>query len=175
MTAALARPPQFTATARVVIRPAPRREPPFDDELIGPVPTVGPLDQRLPFVMTPTRVAWRPRPGRASGLPDPEPWGRRLVIGMIETAAGRRPLHQLSALLSPSVNRGLGGDFERAAQRGTPHWLHRATVRSIRAAEPADGVAELSATVETGNRVRAIAIRLEARHGRWRCTRLQLG
>jgi hypothetical protein len=45
----------------------------------------------------------------------------------------------------------------------------------MRVAEPAAGVAELCATVETGRRVRAIAIRLEAQHGRWRCTRLQLG
>jgi hypothetical protein len=94
---------------------------------------------------------------------------------MIETAAGRRPLHQLAALLSPSVSKGLGADFERAAQGGRAHWLHRASVRSVRVSEPAEGVAELCATVETGRRVRAIAMRLEAHHGRWRCTRLQLG
>jgi hypothetical protein len=31
------------------------------------------------------------------------------------------------------------------------------------------------ATVQTGTRVRAIAMRLEAKDGRWRCVRLQLG
>jgi hypothetical protein len=94
---------------------------------------------------------------------------------MIETAAGRRPLHQLSGLLSPSVCRGIGADFERAAQIGKPHWLHRASIRSVRATQPADGVAELCATLEVGRRVRALAMRLEEHRGRWRCTRLQLG
>jgi hypothetical protein len=164
------------AAHRVIIRPAPRREPPFDDELPGGRPPYGPDDRRLPFEKIPAPApAWRPRPPRPSGLPDPGPWGRRLLVGMIETAAGRRPLHQLAAMLSPSVSRGIGADFERAAQSGSPHWLHRAVVRSVRLTEPAEGVAELCATVDAGRRVRAIAMRLEAHHGRWRCTRLQLG
>jgi hypothetical protein len=174
MTAALRTRP---APASVRIRPAPRREPPFDDDLPDGRPVVpGPHDRRLPFELTavPTPV-WRPAPPRPRGLQDPSAWGRRLLIGMIETAAGRRPLHQLAAMLSPSVSRGIGADFERAAGQGSAHWLHRAGVRSVRAAEPAEGVAELCATVEAGRRVRAIAMRLEEHQGRWRCTRLQLG
>ena len=165
-----------TPVRAVVVRPAPRREPPFDDELPDARPRYGPFDQRLPFERSkPHPPVWRPRPPRPRGLPEPGPWGRRLLIGMIETAAGRRPLHQLAALLSPSVSRGLGTEFERAAQTGAPHWLHRATVRSMRVAEPTVGVAEVCATVAAGPRVRAIALRLEEHHGRWRCTRLQLG
>lgn len=159
----------------VVVRPAPPRDPPFDDELPAFAPAPGPHDQRLPFEVAPVRPVWRPIPRRPSGLPDPGQWGRRLLVGLIETAAGRRPLAQLAALLSPSVSRGLGADFERAAQLGERHWLHRASVRSLRATEPADGVAEISATVQAGARVRAVALRLESYHGRWRCTRLQLG
>jgi hypothetical protein len=174
MTAALSCPPS-PVRRPVVVRPAPRREPPFDDELPDRHPLCGPYDQRLPFARVPVPPAWRPSPARPSGLPDPGPWAQRLLVGMIETAAGRRPLHQLSSLLSPSVSHGLGADFERAARRGQRHWLHRASVRSVRAAEPAEGVAELCATVETGPRVRALALRLEEHHGRWRCTRLQLG
>lgn len=174
MTAAVARDTAAPAR-RVVVRPAPRREPPFDDELPPGYVPPGPYEQRLPFDLPPRVPAWRPPKPRPRNLPDPEFWGRRLLIGMIETAAGRRPLAQLAALLNPSVTRGLGGDFERAARRGTPHWLHRAGVRSVRATEPAEGIAELCATVETGNRVRAVAMRLEERQGRWRCTRLQLG
>lgn len=173
MTAALSLAP--LGAPRVVIRPAPRREPPFDDELREPRALVGPHDRRLPFAPAATPRAWLPSPARPSDLPDPSSWAQRLLIGMIETAAGRRPLHQLGAMLSPSVTRGLGADFDRAAGLGTPHWLHRASVRSVRASEPAEGIAELSATVEVGHRVRALALRLEAHHGRWRCTRLQLG
>jgi uncharacterized protein DUF6459 len=165
-----------TATRPVTIRPAPRREPPFDDELPEDAPFFGRHDRRLPFELTAVPApVWRPRPARPRGLPDPSAWGRRLLVGMIETASGRRPLHQLAAMLSPSVSRGIGADFERAARQGGGHWLHRAGVRSVRVAEPADGVAELCATVETGRRVRAVAMRLEEHQGRWRCTRLQLG
>jgi hypothetical protein len=159
---------------RLVIRPAPRREPPFDDEIDSP-PLVGAYDQRLPFETPRPRPHRVLLPRRRRGLPEPTAWGRRLLIGLIETADGRRPLHQLANLLSPSVARGIGADFERAAVAGRPHWLHRASVLSVRCCEPAEGVAELSATLESPNRVRAVALRMEEQHGRWRCTRLQLG
>ena len=173
---------------RVVVRAAPRREPRFDDELdeqaaltapAGPSASGAGREQRLPFVAEKPPRAWAPgssiRTGQPNPLPDPAAWGRRLVVGLIETSGGRRPLAQLGGMLSPSVNRGLGDTFERAARQGSAHWLHRASVRSVRAAEPVDGVAEVCATVETGQRVRALAFRLEECHGRWRCVRLQLG
>jgi hypothetical protein len=173
MTAAVIEAPP--APSRVVIRPAPRREPPFDDELPESVPRYGRHDRTLPFERVPARtIAWLPCPVPPSGLPDPAPWARRLLVGMIETAAGRRPLHQLNALLSPSVGHGLGAEFDRAAQQGTPHWLHRANIRSVRVTQPTDGVTELCATLDVGRRVRAVAMRLEEHRGRWRCTRLQL-
>jgi hypothetical protein len=160
----------------VVIRPAPRRDPPFDDEIAQARPLPGRYDRRLPFDPLPAQPAvWVPRPPRPRGTPDPGPWARRLLIGMIETADGRRPLQQLAALLSPSVGQGLRADFDRGTRAGSPHWLHRAAVRTVRVTEPTPGVAEVCATVETGRRVRAIAIRLETHVGRWRCTRLQLG
>lgn len=167
------------AGATITLKPAPRREPPFDDDL-DPSIAAGPCDQPLPF------DEWRPRgaqrlpltrlsPPLRRALPDPAVWGRRLIVGIIETAAGKRPLHQLSALLSPAVAHGLGTDFERAAKLGAPHWTHAATIRSVRASEPAEGVAELSATLRHGPRVHAVAMRLEIRHSRWCCTRLLLG
>jgi hypothetical protein len=159
------------------VRPAPRREPPFDDELQPPqLRVAGPLDRRLPFD---ERRAFAlhvaPVPALPQALPDPVGWGRRLLVGIIETAGGRRPLQQLGALLNHRVAYGLGQDFERAALMNTPHWTHAATVRTVHACVPAEGVAEVSATVQAGRRVRAIAMRLEAQDGRWQCTKLQLG
>jgi Family of unknown function (DUF6459) len=182
VTAALVGTPSDpTRRARTVgpmtVRPAPRREPPFDDEIpVRRLFAVGPLDQQLPFEPTAYRAqAMAPHPTAHPNLPDPALWGRRLLIGIIETAGGRRPLQQLAALLSQSVAHGLGTDFEQAARGRRPHWTHAATVRSVRACEPAEGIAELCATVQVGPRVRAVALRLESHNGRWRCTRLQLG
>lgn len=182
MTAALAaatRPTPMPAQParpklRVVVRPAPRREPPFDDEL-GDAPAISAWDRRLPFTEAVIPHATLPAPLRRDALPQPGAWSRRLMIGLIESAAGRRPLQQLNTMLSFSVVRGLAAEFERAATAGHRHWLHTATVRSVRASEPADGVAEVCATVQTGPRVRAVALRVERQHGHWRCTRLHLG
>ena len=155
--------------------PAPRREPPFDDELPTPwLHVVRAGHRELPFPESAAQLT-ETATTRRSDLPDPTAWTRRLLIGLTEVAAGRRPLNQVAALLNPSVARGLGGDFERAAARGARHWLHRANVRNVHVTEPRDGVAELAATLQAGGRVRAIALRLEARHGHWRCTRMQIG
>ncbi|MGI8677353.1 MAG: Rv3235 family protein [Jatrophihabitans sp.] len=180
MTSVLAAPTMDSATPaarpalRVVVRPAPRREPPFDDEIVEPSPA-RPYDRRLPFERPATQAVPIPPTLRPYGLPDPTIWGRRLLIGLIETADGHRPLSQLASMLSQSVGRGLCADFDRDASLGRPHWLHRAIVLNLRGCEPAAGVAEVCATVDTGRRVRAVAMRLEEHHDRWRCTRLQLG
>lgn len=181
MSSAFAEPPEVrvvrirTGSGQFVVRPAPRREPPFDDELAD---AGGPAryDRPLPFER-PRRppVPSGPVTARHPGVPEPAQWGQRLLVGVIETAAGHRPLNQLTALVSPSVACGLRGEFERAAVLGRPHWLRRASVRSVRATEPADRVAELCATVAAEGRVRAVAMRLEVRHGRWCCTRLMIG
>jgi hypothetical protein len=174
MTATIVRDPPATGPA---IRPAPRREPPFDDELVPVVLGAGPLDRPLPF--EDHRGRTRPIPSdrslAAARLPDPVTWGRRLLVAVIETAGGRRPLQQLGALMSPRVASGLRADFERAARLDRRHWIHAAVVRTVHASTPADGVAEVSASLEIGRRVRAVALRLEVEDGRWRCTRLQLG
>jgi hypothetical protein len=171
--------PSHPAVLTVTVRPAPRREPPFDDELASAVRrAIGPLDQPLPFERARPRGLYlvpHARPITRIGRPDAAQWGRRLLIGLIETAGGKRPLPQLAALLSPGVAAGVAADFERAAALRKPHWTHTATIRSVRASEPADGVAELCASLQSGRRVRAVAMRLELRADRWRCTRLVLG
>ena len=58
--------------------------------------------------------------------------------------------------------------------RGLPA-TRRATVRRVRVCEPADGVAEASAVVVDGSRVRALAMRLVGLDGRWVVEALQVG
>lgn len=184
MTSAFIEPPDTsTITIRraggtIVIRPAPRREPPYDDEIDSGVAALGPNDRPLPFERPRGRRVPLPLPTLSplrTVLPDPGRWGRRLLVGVIETAAGRRSLNQLTALLSPGVAHGLRSDLQHATRVGRPHWTSTAVVRSVRVCRPCEQVAELSATVRTGTRVRAIAMRLEVRHDRWCCTRLVLG
>lgn len=161
---------------RISIRPAPRREPPFDDQVARRhLRLVGPHDRPLPFTAPAAPAPPPPVPLQRAGLPDAAAWGRRLLVGITEAAAGRRPMQQLSSLLSPSVAHGLGTDFERAARARRRHWTSGATVCSVRATYPREGAAELCATVRVGSRVRAVAMRLDEHRGHWRCTRLQWG
>lgn len=165
--------PQDPTTPRTIrVRPAPVRQPPFDDELFWA--GAGPLDQPLPFPLPPRHRPPLP-PLHTPGLPDPARWCHTLLVGLREVAAGHRPVNQLSPLLAPGVAAGLGGELNRIARAHRRHWTFAAQVRSVHASEPADGVAEVCATLQVGERLRAVAMRLEARHGRWWCTRLQLG
>jgi len=51
----------------------------------------------------------------------------------------------------------------------------RALVRSVHVTEPADGIAEVAASVRRGPRCTAVALRFEGMDGRWQCTALELG
>jgi Family of unknown function (DUF6459) len=171
---------QHREVVLITVRPAPAREPLFDDELSARhLRVVGPYDQPLPFPSAPRRVrlerpdAFAVRQTGRRDLPDPTMWGRRLLIAIIESMAGRRSLRQLAPHLSAAVHHGLATDAERAARHR--HWVHSASVRRVRVCEPADGVAELAAVIRSGTRYRAIAARLEGLDGRWRCTRLEIG
>ena len=164
----------------ITIRPAPVREPPFDDEVSARhLQVIGPYDQQLPFPRTPRRIPLdRPDPFAVRQtarreLPDPAVWGRRLLVAIIESLAGRRSLRQLAPHLSAAVHHGLATDAGRAARHR--QWVRSASVRRVRVCEPADGVAELAAVVQCATRYRAIAARLEGLDGRWRCTRLEIG
>jgi hypothetical protein len=180
MTAAVAPGSPEPAIPTVSLSPAPRREPPFDDELTARhLHLIAAHEPQLPFDPVPRQVA-----RRAGGnfdvqltsrgeLPDPSAFGRRLLVAAFEALSGRRPIQQLSRYLSHSVYNGLSGDLDRAKRDRV--WAQPAIMRSIRVCEPADGIAELAAVIQTGPRYRAVAARLEGLDGHWRCVRLQIG
>lgn len=172
----------LSAADLIELHPAPRREPPFDDERPRRLSLVGPLDQPLPFHEAPQPSRLRlsrevddfdPQPTSRQHLPDPDPFTRRLLIAIIETGTGRRSARQLLAYTSPSVQAGLARDAGRIERLGTA--ARPATLHSLHLDEPADGVIEAAAVVRLGDRFRAIALRLEGLDGRWRCVRLQIG
>lgn len=169
-----------------LLRPAPRREPAFDDERPRRhLSLVGPLDQPLPFDTVSSSGAQaakpnpagpdlgEPRPTGRRELPEPATFARRLVIGVIETATGRRPASQLRQHTSPTVHAGLARDAGRIDRLGTAR--RPASLHSVHISEPADAVAEVTAVLRVGERFRALALRLEGSEGRWRCVRLQIG
>lgn len=170
---------------RLALRPAPIREPPFDDELPARhLSLVGPLDQPLPFqpedasAPSALRLAsvtdpFDTQPTGRMNLPDPGSHARRLIIAVIETATGRRSVNQLRHHTSPRVQAGLARDAGKIDRLGTS--ARPATLHSLHLTEPADGVAEVVAVVRIGSRFRAIALRLEGLDGRWQCVRLQIG
>jgi hypothetical protein len=94
----------------------------------------------------------------------------------VEVTTGLRPTSQLLRWTSDEVQSMLARRAilgRRAAQQGRRP--RRSVVRSTHVCIPRDGVAEVSAVVDDGRRVRAVALRLEGLDGRWRVTALQLG
>jgi hypothetical protein len=93
---------------------------------------------------------------------------------MAEVLAGARPAGQLSEVATLDVLRLLARGAGRLGARssGLPQ---RPIVKSVRVSEPCDGIIEACAVINTGDRIRALALRLEGIDGRWRCTAMRLG
>ncbi len=116
-------------------------------------------------------------------LPDPRPWAHRFAQAVVEVLSGDRPHAQLSRWVSVTVQRAVEAAVDGLVEvTGAPGLRRPGTgragrpqVRSVHVSEPADGVAEVCATVRHGRRVRALAFRLEGVDGRWCCTALRTG
>jgi hypothetical protein len=87
---------------------------------------------------------------------------------------GARPAAQLCDVASPEVTAMLLRSAGRMHGRpGVP--VQRPVVSAVHVHEPLPGVTEACALIDLGVRYRAIALRLEAASGRWRCTALSIG
>jgi Family of unknown function (DUF6459) len=142
-----------------------------DITLIDSGPAAGPLAAGLRIVAPPHRDERDTVLAEAS---DPRPGTRRLAQAIAEVLAGARSPSQLSGLVSLDVLRLLERRYGRfnAAPGAAPT---RPIVRSVHVSEPQRDVAEACAVITVGHRVRAIALRLDAVNGRWRCTALRIG
>jgi hypothetical protein len=103
----------------------------------------------------------------AASLPGAATTAGVLARALIEAMTGFRQVGQLRAHCAPEVFAGL----ERRVKSGgaLPKLL------SVRASEPADGVAEATAVFRRADRVAALAFRMQGVDGRWRVTALQVG
>jgi Family of unknown function (DUF6459) len=113
-------------------------------------------------------------------LPEPTPWGGRLVQGILEVLSGVRPISQLVRWTTADVYDSILTRAQHRSQimselRQVGPQRFAEVVRSVHVSEPTDGIAEVCAIVQQGPRCRAIALRLEGIDGRWQCTALQIG
>ncbi|MGI4895406.1 MAG: Rv3235 family protein [Janthinobacterium lividum] len=110
-------------------------------------------------------------------LPEVSAWSRRYLVVLLEVLSGHRPPQQLlrwsATDIYSAVLRRSALQARLRARTGTLG--HAPRVTSLRVCSPADGVVEVSAVVRDGDRVRAHALRVEGREGRWRVTALELG
>ncbi len=150
-------------------------------------------DRREPAApgLWPVAVPDPARPGQAPGrgsrspepiapvadpLPDPLLWTGQVVQAAMEVIAGTRPANQLRRSTSPKVHAMLARRFalaQRTARPGEPP--ARPAVQALHACRVDAEVAEVSLICRLPGRVRAVAVRLQAAHGRWRIHELELG
>jgi len=120
----------------------------------------------------------------ATPMPDPRPLAAQVIQAVVEVLAGDRRITQLTAWVDEDVYAAVAAaapELSRSptTQRRSPvariRLEDRPIVRSVHVTEPASGVAEVVARVQTGHRSRAVALRLEQWRGRWRCSALAVG
>lgn len=166
--------------------PLPQREPAFDEPAApaDPPPTAPggvvltlplPLRRRSRLAAFEAPELARPAVPPGDGLPPPGQWAAQLLHAIAETDSGLRPIRHLAKCASVQVLEELEAALHR---RGGPHGppgraAPRPVVGTVRVCRPTAGVAEVSATVRAAGRTLAVALRLEAVEGRWRCTALE--
>lgn len=107
-----------------------------------------------------------PEPSPISELPEIEKWTLTFLITVIEILAKRRPIQQIAR----STHRFTFNNI--AALIGTIRELPR--IRSIHRHQPIEGVIEMTAILNFGERTRALVTRFEGVDRRWLCTEFEL-
>jgi len=139
----------LTASARIAVLRASDRSPmaEVDDDEPGPVPDG-----------------------------DPAVVARTIALAALEVLTGRRSAAQLARWLTPGVldslqvRAGLTQRVLGGVGTGRPPMIRRA-----RACRVGPLVLEASVVADDGERVRAVAVRLEGHRGAWRATALEIG
>ncbi|MCA5924138.1 Rv3235 family protein [Curtobacterium oceanosedimentum] len=116
-----------------------------------------------------------PSPPPASADPgDPAATARALGLCIAEVLTGAREVDSIARWITDDVHRHLQQRAALAARARSTARRSRGRpvlrVGSVVVCRPARGVAEATVVVHTRSHARAVAIRLEERHGRWRAT-----
>jgi Family of unknown function (DUF6459) len=187
-------PTGLPSTARLRVRPAPRLDPPFEDECDRPPAGMDMLPLPGPVLVGAPRGARRPpsrhssrRPGQAKSreqLPRPGPEDgcsgreatRRFVGLCVEVINGFRPVSHLRKVTGPQRFADVADQILRrtARLRKAQGNRQQVRVRRIQMAEPRTGVVEAAAVLDHGGRCWAMAIRLERGTRGWECVVIQV-
>lgn len=172
------RPPRVTGT--------PRRSGPAGYPQAATRPRVRKVRVGAPSARRPVELddELEPRPLRdeqPAPLPDPTAQCCAVVRAAVEVLRGERPATQLTRWVTPQVRDQLverarllrehaasGTVAERPANRPV-------LVRRVRLVRLGEDVAEATVVLDDDGRVRAAAVRLEARRGTWRVAVLEIG
>ncbi|MEZ0158867.1 Rv3235 family protein [Streptomyces griseorubens] len=146
----------------------------------GAAPVGAPADHGRQAGGTPPEVPRRAEGGAVSarpggvlrGVPQPRPTDRFAEM-LVAVLSGQRPVH---AMLRHSAGQAYD-ELIRLAERGPLRTRGaRPVVRDIGWFVPREGAIEAFARIGAGDRLRAMAFRLErGRDLRWRCTAVELG
>nr|WP_170219938.1 Rv3235 family protein [Mycolicibacterium hodleri] len=152
--------------------------PPVAASLVSPCPQPSPaaLHRHTPRALrsVPATATVQPRtaerlPPRAAGV-----FADTALRRVLEVTDRRRPVAQLRHLLAPALIDAVAASG-RAESGGGAAVLKRVRLRSAEVRDGEATAAEVFATYSRGQRVRAIAGRVELVNGRWLVTALQIG
>jgi Family of unknown function (DUF6459) len=145
------------ATAIRVV-PVPDSAPPFDDELASDSDQREQADHAVPGSRKRQPAGQAPAPARgdlAASSPPDEPWPGKFAQVLAETLAGARSPQQLTPWTTQEARRRIRQLGPLLSTGQQPR------VRRLLAAAPLPGVVEMTVVVSSGQRLRAIAVRLE--------------
>ncbi|MGY2900868.1 hypothetical protein ACVKXF_003529 [Curtobacterium sp. PvP017] len=134
------------------------------------------IDHTTTTAHAPPLTIVRPPPAEepVSGPPDPAETARALGLCVAEVLTGSREVDSIARWITDDVHRHLQQRAAVAAHARSVHRRSRARpvlrVSSVLVCRPAVGVAEATVVVHTRSHARAVAMRLETRHGKWRAT-----
>ncbi|MEN9715648.1 MAG: hypothetical protein RJA35_1115 [Actinomycetota bacterium] len=109
-----------------------------------------------------------------AALPDPTALLPAIATMVIEVIAGARSVDQLANLVSDQVYERLRGRVSQRAREdaaaGRPPLMPKFAIGKMRMDSPKPGIIESVVLVSLQQRTRAVTIRLEPFHKRWRAT-----
>lgn len=111
----------------------------------------------------------------APALPDPTAQCCSVVRAAVEVLRGERPASQLTRWVTPQVHDQLVERARLVRATRTERSGRPVQVRRVRLLRLGDDVAEATVVLDDDGRVRAAAVRLEARRGVWRVAVLEIG